>query len=71
MTTHKNIALFQTQAEVLDVAGSIAGLDDAVAELAGWIELARNRLSDDDRVVLTWIGGVLYREGLRRRNSGQ
>jgi hypothetical protein len=64
---HPNIAIFELLALMLDLQGSSKGLDDAIAELAGWMELARDHLTDDDWTVLGEIGAVLYREGLRRR----
>lgn len=62
---HPIIKLFETQAEVLDIVGSADAIDDAIAQLAGWMEQAD--LSEDDGAVLGRIGAVLYREGLRRR----
>lgn len=47
--------------------GSKAGMDDAIANLAAWIELARDHLTEDDWAVLSEVGGVLYREGMSRR----
>ncbi|MNY77240.1 hypothetical protein D3C86_2170770 [compost metagenome] len=55
---------------LLDMQGSKAGLDDAIANLAAWMELARNHLTEDDWAVLGEIGGVLYREGASRRRAG-
>lgn len=63
--THPTIALFENRAELLDLQGSKKGLDDAIADLAAWMGLAE--LTEDDWAVLGEIGGVLYREGLRRR----
>ncbi|TXG99962.1 MAG: hypothetical protein E6R08_00585 [Nevskiaceae bacterium] len=70
MTVHPRIQAFQTCAELLDTQGSLARLDDAIADLAAWMELAAGRLSEDDLVVLTSIGANLYREGLRLRGGG-
>lgn len=70
MTVHPRIQAFQTYAELLDAQGSLARLDDAIADLAAWMELAAARLSEDDLVVLTTIGANLYREGLRLRAGG-
>ncbi|MCO8248499.1 hypothetical protein [Comamonas thiooxydans] len=67
MFNHPLIKLFEQRAELLDLQGSKAGLDDALAELAAWMDLARDHLTEDDRAVLGEIGGILYREGLRRR----
>ncbi|CAN5714444.1 hypothetical protein BH10PSE18_BH10PSE18_08010 [soil metagenome] len=66
---HPTIELFEQRAALLDVQGSDKGLDDAIAELAAWIGLAAGRLTEDDLAVLGGIGGVLYREGLRRRSQ--
>lgn len=49
--------------------GSGQGLDDAIADLAAWMGLAADHLTEDDWAVLGGIGGVLYREGLRRRQA--
>lgn len=65
MTDHPIIKLFEAQAELLDIANDPASLDDAITKLAGWLDMAD--LSDDDMAVLVGIGGILYREGLRRR----
>ena len=67
MFNHPLIKLFEQRAELLDLQGSKAGLDDALAELAAWMDLERDHLTEDDRAVLGEIGGILYREGLRRR----
>lgn len=68
--THPTITQFEQAAELLDLAGDQASLDDAITRLAAWMSLARDHLSDDDLVVLTGIGGILYREGLRGRMRG-
>ena len=65
MSDHPIIELFQTQAELLDIGGDTAALDDAIVRLAGWMELAD--LSENDIAVLVGIGGILYRDGLNRR----
>lgn len=64
---HPMIQRFEAQAELLDMQASRASLDDAVVRLAAWMELAKRKLSEDDMVVLIEVGGVLYREGLRKR----
>ena len=64
---HPTIKLFEQRAAMLDLQGSKWTVDDAIAELAAWMDLARYKLTDDDMVVLGEIGGVMYREGLRRR----
>lgn len=68
MPTHPTIEAFQAGAEMLDLQGNQASLDDAIAQLAAWMELASTRLHEDDLVVLTGIGATLYREGLRHRS---
>ena len=67
--THPTIELFEQRAALLDLQGSGAGLDDAIADPAAWMDLAADRLTEDDLAVLGRIGGVLYREGLRRRRA--
>ncbi len=69
--THPTIELFQHRAELLDLQGSELGFDDAIANLAAWMGLAADHLTEDDMAVLGEIGGVLYREGLRRRMGGE
>jgi len=66
--THPAIAQFEISAELLDIAGDPANLDDAITRLAAWMDLARDQLTEDDMAVLIGIGGVLYRLGLRARN---
>jgi hypothetical protein len=61
------IALFQAKAELLDVTNSTEGLDDATALLAGWIGKVSMKLSQDDMTILSDVGAVLYREGLRKK----
>lgn len=70
VTVHPTIEAFQAGAELLDLQSSKAGLDDAIAQLAAWMDLATPHLSKDDLVVLTTIGAMLYREGMRNRRSG-
>lgn len=66
---HPIIQRFEAQAQLLDLRDSPDSLDDAIARLAGWMELAAERLREDDLAVLTEVGGVLYREGLRSRQA--
>ena len=66
---HPTIEAFRAGAELLDVQESSAGLDDAIAELAAWMDLASERLSEDDLVVLNAIGAMLFRAGLRYRGE--
>lgn len=65
---HPTIQIFQQRAELLNIQQSIEGLDDAIANLAAWMNMARDRLTEDDWVVLGEVGGLLYREGVRRRS---
>lgn len=64
---HPIIELFEQRAALLEMQGSRTGLDEAIANLAAWIELARDHLTEDDWAVLGEIGGMLYREGVSRR----
>lgn len=66
---HPMIQRFEAQAELLNVQATRDSLDDAVVRLAAWMELASGKLSEDDMVVLIEVGGILYREGLRKRQS--
>ena len=65
--SHPTIKQFEQRAALLDRQGSRWDLDDAISELAAWMDLASYKLTDNDMAVLGQIGGVLYREGLRRR----
>jgi len=67
MPIHPTIEAFRAGAELLDVQESSANLDDAIAQLAAWMDLASERLSEDDLVVLNAIGAMLFRAGLRYR----
>ncbi len=67
MPMHPSIDAFQAGAELLDIQDSPAGLDDAIAQLAAWMDLASGRFTEDDLVVLIEIGAMLYRTGLRNR----
>ena len=66
---HPTIQKFQAAAELLDLQVSDAGLKEAMAQLAAWMDLAADHLTADDRAVLVQIGGMLYREGLMRRTE--
>lgn len=66
---HPMIQRFEAQAELLDMQAARESLDDAVVRLAAWMDLAHGKLSEDDMVVLMEVGGILYREGLLRRQS--
>lgn len=56
---------------MLDLQGSTSGLDDAIANLVAWTDLAADQLTEDDMADLSEIGGLVYREGLRRRQGGE
>ncbi|WP_427770893.1 hypothetical protein [Comamonas thiooxydans] len=62
---HPIIKQFEAQAEVLDITGSAEAIDEAIVQLATWMDGLE--LSDDDAALLCRIGSILYREGLRRR----
>lgn len=64
------IAQFQAHAEVMNATDRRPGLDDAIVKLAGWIEDAGDRLTENDVAVLTEIGAILYLDGLDRRMGG-
>lgn len=64
---HPTIALFQARAELLDMQGSQATLDDAIGLLVAWMDANRDRLTEDDLAVLGEVGGALYRDGLGRK----
>ncbi|MGM9485559.1 hypothetical protein ACS5PN_30500 [Roseateles sp. NT4] len=66
---HPIIELFATKAQRLEAQGDPAGLDDAIAHLAAWIERCRSRLSEEDIAVLGEVGALLYREGQQRRGQ--
>lgn len=67
MTIHPIIDLFESKAQVLDQTGSKTSVDDAVTLLASWIGVAQDRLSENDLIILSDVGAMLYREGLNRR----
>lgn len=64
---HPIIAMFQAQAEILDAQGTESTVEDAIWKLAAWMGLAMKDLHEDDVALLCEIGGILYRDGLRRR----
>ena len=64
---HPTISFFEQQAAMLEAQQSTMGLDDAIAKLAAWMDLAD--LSGNDWAVFGEVGGILYREGLRRRQE--
>jgi len=66
---HPLIALFETKAAVIEITEGKDGLDEAIALLASWMSVAENKLSEDDVAVLSDVGAILYKEGLRRRSE--
>lgn len=66
---HPLIAVFQQRAEMLDMQGSKATSGDAIGLLVAWVEANRDRLTDDDLVILGEIGGMIYRENLNGRTG--
>ncbi|PJO69031.1 hypothetical protein CWD92_29235 [Burkholderia thailandensis] len=71
MNIHPVIATFEHQAKILDVTGDTEDTDDATALLAGWIDLSLERLTEADVSTLVRVGGLLFRDGLNRRNAAQ
>ena len=67
MKVHHVIQQFQNQAVMLDALQTPQGLEDAISELALWMDLKQAELSEDDWTMLVNVGGLLYREGLRQR----
>lgn len=63
------IKRFEATAELLDIQNDQSTLDDAIARLAAWMDLAADHLTDDDCAVLVGIGALLYRDGLKRRTG--
>ena len=68
MIDHPTIKQFEAHAELLDISGSVAAIDDAIVQLAIWMDGLE--LSEDDETLHCRIGAILYREGLRRRMGG-
>lgn len=69
MSIHPVIAAFEHQAKILDMTGDRQDADDAIALLAGWIDLAIEHLTEEDVSVLVNVGGLLFRDGLQRKNA--
>jgi len=65
---HPIIKQFEAHAELLDIVGSAEAIDDAIVQLAIWMDGLE--LSEDDEALLCRIGAILHREGLRRRTDG-
>lgn len=62
---HPIIKQFEAHAELLNISGSVEAIDEAIVQLATWMDGLE--LSEDDQALLCHIGAVLYREGLRVR----
>jgi len=54
---------------MLDMQGSKDTIEDAIGDLAAWIESCEDKLTEDDLAILAGIGGILYREGLNKRST--
>lgn len=64
---HPFIALFEQKAQLLETSGMTNHLDDAIAMLAQWLAIRQENLTEDDMTVLSDVGAIFYREGLRQR----
>lgn len=68
MNNHNDIlTLFNQSSELLIMQKSKEDLDDAINIFADWIGSCVHELMEDDLVVLTLVGGIMYREALKRR----
>lgn len=65
MVDHPIIKQFEAHAELRDISGSAEAIDDAIVQLALWMDSLE--VAEDDAALLCRIGAILYREGLRRR----
>lgn len=66
--TNNIISLFEQKANLLNMQNSKEDVDDAIGILANWIHLNAHELTEDDLVILTLVGGVMYRSLNQRRN---
>ncbi len=71
MPIHAVIALFEQKAQVLDAAGMDKGQDKAIAMLAEWMAMRKGTLSEDDWLILSDIGAILYQDRMRRGKKRQ
>ena len=71
MEFHPIVEQFRAQAAILDATQSSRSLDEATLQLAIWIDLNADRLCEDDMVILSAVGGILFRECLNRRIQKQ
>lgn len=63
---HPVIRLFRLHAETMDAQAEPHDADDAIVHLATWIDSVQHWLTEDDVSALTAVGGIMYREQLRR-----
>ncbi|QHE89227.1 hypothetical protein [Hydrogenophaga sp. BPS33] len=64
---HQFIALFEQKAQVLDAACVSPDPDAAIVMLAQWLDIRHEDLTEEDLIVLSDIGALLYRDGMSRR----
>ena len=64
---HPVIQLFRSYADMLDSDAAPHDADAAIVQLATWIDSVQHWLTEDDVSALTAVGGIMYREQLRRR----
>lgn len=64
---HPVVSLFREQAEKLDAAHAPRDPDEAIVKLAIWMSVNIKRLDATDIDMLSEVGGIMYREQLRRR----
>ena len=64
---HPIIQLFRSYADMLDSESAPNDPDEAIVQLASWIDSVQHWLTEDDVSALTAVGGIMYREQLRRR----
>ena len=63
---HPVIQLFRSYADMLDSDAAPHDADEAIVHLATWIDSVQHWLTEDDVSTLTAVGGIMYREQLRR-----
>lgn len=66
-TDHPVILLFRSHADMLDSEAAPHDADAAIVQLATWTDSVQHWLTEDDVSALTAVGGIMYREQLRRR----
>ena len=64
---HPVIGLFRLHAEMMNAQAAPHDSDEAIVQLAAWIDSVQHWLTGDDLSALTAVGGIMYREQLRRR----